>query len=33
MAKLYATLVAAGAWRIEQVPSLWRSEVERILAE
>ena len=26
MAKLYYTLVKAGTWRIEQVPSLWKAE-------
>ena len=28
MAKLYYTLVKAGTWKIEQVPSLWKAEVE-----
>ena len=32
MAKLYYTLVKAGTWRIEQVPVLWKSEVEKMLA-
>lgn len=32
MAKLYYTLVKAGTWRIEQVPGLWKAEVERMLA-
>ena len=32
MAKLYYTLVKAGTWEIEQVPSLWKTEVEKLLA-
>lgn len=31
MAKLYYTLVKAGTWKIEQVPNLWRAEVERMI--
>lgn len=32
MAKLYYVLVKAGSWKIEQVPGLWREEVEQMLA-
>lgn len=32
MAKLYYTIVKAGTWKIEQVPSLWKAEVEKMLA-
>lgn len=31
MAKLYYTLIKAGTWKIEQVPSLWRAEVQKML--
>lgn len=31
MAKLYYTLVKAGTWKIEQVPGLWKAEVEKML--
>nr|WP_275532283.1 CD1375 family protein [Flavonifractor sp. An82] len=31
MAKLYADLIQRGLWTIEQVPTLWREEVENIL--
>lgn len=32
MAKLYYTLIKAGTWEIEQVPALWKADVERMLA-
>lgn len=31
MAKIYAKLVKAGTWTLEQVPERWRSEVEALL--
>ena len=31
MANLYADLIRRGLWTIEQVPTLWREEVENIL--
>lgn len=31
MAKLYYTLVKAGTWKIEQVPTLWAAEVKKML--
>lgn len=32
MAKIYAKLVKAGTWTIEQVPERWRAQVEEMLA-
>lgn len=31
MAKLYADLIQRGLWTIEQVPVLWRAEVEKLI--
>lgn len=31
MAKIYAKLVKAGTWTIEQVPERWRAQVEALL--
>ena len=31
MAKIYAKLVKAGTWTIEQVPERWRAQVEEML--
>lgn len=31
MAKLYYNLVNTGAWKIENVPALWRKQVEDML--
>lgn len=31
MAKLYANLVRNNLWAVEDVPTKWRAEVERIL--
>ena len=31
MAKIYASLVRAGKWAIEDVPELWRAEVAELL--
>ena len=33
MAKLFSKYVTNGVYTIEQVPDLWRAEVEQILAE
>lgn len=33
MAKIYYRLVKAGSWSIDNVPSLWRSQVEGMLEE
>lgn len=33
MAKIYATLIMAGMWTIDQVPDLWRPEVEKLINE
>lgn len=32
MAKLYYNLIKAGSWTIEKVPSLWKAQVEQLLA-
>lgn len=32
-AKLYADLIQRGLWTIEQVPVLWRAEVEKLMEE
>lgn len=32
MAKLYYNLIKAGSWTIEKVPSLWKAQVEKLLA-
>lgn len=32
MAKLYYRLVKEGRWLIDEVPAIWRAEVERLLA-
>ena len=32
MAKLYYNLIKAGSWTLEKVPSLWKSQVEKLLA-
>lgn len=31
MAKVYARLVKAGTWAIEDVPERWRDDVKRII--
>lgn len=33
MAKLYARLVKAGLWSIDDVPALWRQQVQAMLDE
>ena len=33
MAKIYATLVREGKWKLEKVPERWRDEVRRMLEE
>ena len=33
MAKIYADLVRAGYWKLEQVPQLWRAEVEALIGK
>ena len=33
MAQLYANLVMAGLWKLDQVPDLWRPEVEKLINE
>lgn len=33
MAKIYCRLVKAGSWKLEDVPEIWRAEVERLLDE
>lgn len=33
MAKIYYRLILSGNWNIEDVPMLWKSEVEALLAE
>lgn len=32
MAKLYYNLIKAGSWTLEKVPSLWKAQVEKLLA-
>lgn len=32
MAKLYYNLIKAGSWTVEKVPSLWKAQVEKLLA-
>lgn len=32
MAKLYYNLIKAGSWTLEKVPSLWKAQVEELLA-
>lgn len=31
MAKLYFNLIKAGSWRVEDVPGLWKAQVEEML--
>lgn len=31
MAQIYARKVESGAWKLEDVPTLWRKQVEMIL--
>lgn len=31
MAKIYANLIKQGLWIIEQVPTKWKAEVEKII--
>lgn len=33
MAKLYYNLIKAGSWTVEKVPSLWKAQVEELLAK
>lgn len=33
MAKVYARLVKAGTWQINDVPTKWREEVKEILGQ
>lgn len=33
MAKLYTDLIQRGLWTMEQVPVLWRAEVEKLMEE
>lgn len=33
MAKLYYNLIKQGSWTIEKVPSLWKKQVEELLAK
>lgn len=32
MAQIYYMLIKAGTWKLENVPSLWRAQVEELLA-
>lgn len=32
MAQIYYMLIKAGTWKLENVPSLWRAQVEALLA-
>lgn len=32
MAKIYYNLIKAGLYTIDQVPTLWRAQVEKLLA-
>ena len=32
MAKLYYNMINAGTWTLDKVPSLWKKQVEQMLA-